>query len=423
MNSQVHDLIIIGAGPAGLSLAAALRGSGLRLLLIERQAESVLADPAFDGREIALTQLSVRLMQDLGQWARIHAAARSPLKRAKVLNGPASLALWVDPDGAHAELGYLVPNHLIRKAAFEALFGAAVESKGKPASDTEEGVILRAGVAVRRIRHGGDRVEVELETGETLAARLAVAADSRFSETRRAMGIATDMHDFGRSMMVCRMALDVDHEHVAWEWFGHGQTLALLPLNGRLASAVVTLPHRDIEALMKLDEAAFNREMTQRFDGRLGDMRQVGTRHAYPLVGVYARRFVGPRFACVGDAAVGMHPVTAHGFNFGLAGAVSLAANIRDAAARGEDFAVPEVLERWEQHHRAFTRPLYLATNALAQLYADERAPARLLRTAALTASRLLPPVKRAMSTAVTGGSAAPHPLSRMAARALARLR
>lgn len=412
MSSDLHDILIIGAGPAGLSLAAALKGSGRKVLLVERQPEATIVSPPFDGREIALTQLSVRLMQDLGQWSRIDPAERSPLKRAKVLNGPSAFALWVDPDRVHDELGFLVPNHLIRKAAYEAVFAVP-----------DAAVSLRAGVAVCRMQPADDHVAVELASGDVLRARLAIAADSRFSETRRAMGVAADMHDFGRSMMVCRMALEVEHEHVAWEWFGHGQTLALLPLNGRLASAVVTLPHRDIEALMKLDEAAFNREMTQRFDGRLGDMRQVGTRHAYPLVGVYARRFVGPRFACVGDAAVGMHPVTAHGFNFGLAGAVSLAANIRDAAARGEDFAAPAVLERWERHHRAFTRPLYLATNALAKLYADERAPARLLRTAALTASRLLPPVKRAMSTAVTGGSAAPHPLSRMAARALARLR
>lgn len=412
MTHELHDVLIIGAGPAGLSLAAALQGSGLRVTLIERQPEATLASPPFDGREIALTQLSVRLMQDLGQWARIDPTERSPLKRAKVLNGPASLALWVDPDSTHDELGFLVPNHLIRKAAYETAFG-------QPANN----VTLRAGVAVRRIARATDRVTVELDSGEALHARLAIAADSRFSETRRAMGIAADLHDFGRSMMVCRMALEVDHEHVAWEWFGHGQTLALLPLNGRVASAVVTLPHREIEQLMQLDDAGFNREMTQRFDGRLGDMRQVGTRHAYPLVGVYARRFMGPRFACVGDAAVGMHPVTAHGFNFGLAGAVSLAAGLRDAAARGRDFAAPAVLESWEQHHRAFTRPLYLATNALARLYADERAPARVLRTAALTVSRLLPPVRRAMSAAVSGGSAAPHPLSRMAAGALARLR
>ncbi|MBL8518757.1 MAG: 5-demethoxyubiquinol-8 5-hydroxylase UbiM [Betaproteobacteria bacterium] len=416
MTRKLHDVLIIGAGPAGLSLAAALQGSGLSVLLVERQPEAALVEPRFDGREIALTQLSVRHMQDLGQWARIDPAERSPLKRAKVLNGPSSLALWVDPDNAHDELGFLVPNHLIRKAAFGTAFEAAI---GRPADN----VSLRACVAVRRIARESDQVAVELESGEVLHTRLAVAADSRFSETRRAMGIAADMHDFGRSMMVCRMALEVDHEHVAWEWFGHGQTLALLPLNGPVASAVITLPHRDIESLMQLDDAGFNREMTQRFDGRLGAMHQVGTRHAYPLVGVYARRFVGPRFACVGDAAVGMHPVTAHGFNFGLAGAISLAAGIREAAARGEDFAAPGVLERWERHHRAFTRPLYLATNALATLYADERAPARLLRTAALTASRLLPPVRRAMSAAVTGGSAAPHPLSRMAAGAFSRMR
>lgn len=408
-----HDITIIGAGPAGLSLAAALKGAGLRVVLVERQPEATLAAPPFDGREIALTQLSVRHMQALGQWDRIDPAERSPLKQARILNGPSAFALLIDPGRSHDELGMLVPNHLIRKAAFEAAFGSA----------SGDEVMLRAGVAARRITHEGESVTVELDTGERLSSRLAIAADSRFSETRRAMGIAADMHDFGRTMLVCRVELRRDHRHAAWEWFGHDQTLALLPLNGRLAGAVITLPHRQIDALMKLDDADFSRNVTARFDGRLGAMTLAGTRHPYPLVAVYARRFIASRFACVGDAAVGMHPVTAHGFNLGLAGAVSLAAAMRDAAARGADFAGGAVLTRWQMRHRALTRPMYVATNALAQLYTDERRPARLLRTLALRASQALPPVRAAMAAAVTGERAAPHPLSRLAAGALARLR
>lgn len=408
-----HDVVIIGAGPAGLSLAAALKGSGLRTLVVERQQEAALAAPPFDGREIALTHLTVRHMRALGQWDRIDPAERSALQRARVLNGRSAFALRVESDGTLAPLGVLVPNHLIRKAAFEAAF----------ASQAGDEPDLRAGVAARRISRAGALVRVELDSGESLSARLVVAADSRFSETRRAAGIAADMHDFGRTMLVCRMALERDHGHDAWEWFGHGQTLALLPLNGRAASAVVTLPHREIDALLALDDAAFGREVAARFENRLGAMRPLGTRHAYPLVAVYARRFVAPRFACVGDAAVGMHPVTAHGFNFGLAGAISLAAAIREAAARGEDIGQESVLTRWETHHRAFTRPLYLATNALARAYADERRPARLVRILALRGSQALPPVRKAVAAAVTDGRAAPHPLSRLAARALARLR
>jgi 2-polyprenyl-6-methoxyphenol hydroxylase-like FAD-dependent oxidoreductase len=124
-------------------------------------------------------------------------------------------------------------------------------------------------------------------------------------------------------------------------------------------------------------------------------MRLVGTRHAYPLVTTYAMRFVGTRFALVGDAAVGMHPVTAHGFNFGLAGAARLAKEVRAALARGRDIADPGGLLRYEQAHRIATAPLYAATNTIASLYTDDRAPARLLRGAVLRLGSALAPVRR----------------------------
>lgn len=405
-----QDIIIIGAGPAGLTLARALHGSGLKVLLIERQPEPALSAPAFDGREIALTQASVAAMKRMGLWDRIDPAERAPLRQAKILNGPSPFALWVDPDASHGELGWLVPNHLIRKAAFE-------EALQSPE------VSLRAGVAVKQLAHIDGGMQVTLDTGETLSARLVVAADSRFSETRRAVGIAADMHDFGKTMMVCRMQLERDHEQVAWEWFDHDQTLALLPLNGRVASAVLTLPSQDIEALKALDESTFNAEITRRFHGRLGAMQRVAPLVAYPLVAVYARRFVAPNFVCVGDAAVGMHPVTAHGFNFGLAGAVNLARRLAEAQAAGRDIADASLLSAWEAEHRAFTRPLYLATNAIAQLYTDERLPARVLRKAAIQVGQSLPPIRQALSAAVTGERLEPAAWSSVAARALALVR
>lgn len=404
------DVAIAGAGPAGLSFARALAGTGLRIALIEKLDSAKLANPPFDGREIALTQLSARLMRELGQWQRIDPAEISPLRRARVLNGPSPFAMVVEPDASHAELGHLVPNHLIRRAAFEA------------ARDTE-GVTLLDGRTVRTVRSNPDCAELTLDDGTALRARLAVAADSRFSETRRAMGIPAEMRDFGRTMMVYRMELGRPHENTAWEWFGYGQTLALLPLAGPLASVVLTLPHRQIDALLALSDDAFNRDMEQRFDHRLGAMRLASTRHPYPLVTVYAERFVARRFACIGDAAVGMHPVTAHGFNFGLRGACSLARHMRDALARGGDFAAAGVLDAWQVEHRSATRPLYLATNALARLYCDDTPPARLMRNVALRAGQGLKPFREALTAAVSGASEQPPLVSRIAGRTLAALR
>jgi ubiquinone biosynthesis UbiH/UbiF/VisC/COQ6 family hydroxylase len=235
---------------------------------------------------------------------------------------------------------------------------------------------------------------VTLSDGREVTAGLVVAADTRFSELRRRQGIPAQMRDFGRVMMVCRVEHELPHEGVATEWFDYGQTIAMLPINGNRSSFVLTLPAREMDGVMAMDEAAFGAEATRRYRERLGQMRLISKRIAYPLVTVYAERFVGKRFALVGDAAVGMHPVTAHGFNFGLRGADSLARRVRAAAAKGGDFASAAVLRGYEREHRMATFPTYATTNLTARLFTDERRPVRMLRDAMLRAGNLAAPVR-----------------------------
>jgi ubiquinone biosynthesis UbiH/UbiF/VisC/COQ6 family hydroxylase len=380
------DIVIIGAGPAGLCFARSLADAGLQIMVLERQAKAALATPAFDGREIALTHHSAKLMQQLGLWERIDPQEISPLQDARVFNGSSLFSLNIGHHETHqSELGYLISNHLIRKAAYEVV-------KASPT------ITLKTEAKVKSIQTNADGVQVTLSEDEIIQARLLIGADSRFSETRRAMGIAADMHDFGKTMMVCVMEHSVPHEHTAWEWFDYGQTLALLPMNGMHSSVVVTLPPKEIDNLMKMHEDDFNREVSARFKHRLGTMRLVSTRHAYPLVTAYAKRLIGERFALVGDAAVGMHPVTAHGFNFGLKGIATLSSEIKAALASGKDFTSNSLLLRYEKVHRRHTRPLFVATHAIAKLYASDSPPARLLRTGALHLGSRITPFKRAVA-------------------------
>jgi len=399
-----YDILISGAGPAGLCLAGSLSGHSLRVGVVEQQPLAAIENPAYDGREIALTQQSAQMLRDLGLWDRIVAdepSAFSPLRDAQVLNGPSPFAMVIDHQlSQHSELGWLVSNHLIRRAAFQEL---------RAAQHKNQDITLLAGEQVARAHTDASAAHVTLASGKQLRARLLVAADSRFSATRRALGIGADMHDFGRSMLLCTMAHALPHQHVAWEWFGYGQTLALLPMNDDPATGahrscvVLTLPHHTLEALQDMDETAFGLELTRRFDQRLGAMQLVSTRHLYPLVGVRPHRLVAPRFACVGDAAVGMHPVTAHGFNFGLRGITTLAGELRAAHAAGQDIAAPELLARYERAHRRATLPLYLATTFIARLYTTDHPPARLLRDAALRLAQNFPPFKRMVAATLSG--------------------
>lgn len=400
-DTTTTDIIISGAGPAGLCLARALSGRGLRITLVEQLPQPDLANPPFDGREIALTQLSARLMRELGLWKRIEPHSISPLRDALVLNGPSPFTMTIGHQlSQQTELGWLLSNHLIRKAAYETVLESI-----KSAQD----ITLICGEKVTSLRTSDQSAYVTLSSGRSLQGRLIVAADSRFSETRRAMGIGADMHDFGKTMLVCCMTHSQPHHHAAWEWFGYGQTLALLPMNPDpvtneyRSSVVLTLPNTSIAPLMSMEPDAFGLEMQARFLQRLGRMTLVSTRHSYPLVGVYPHRFVAQRFATVGDAAVGMHPVTAHGFNFGLRGIDTLSRTILAAHAAGTDIASSQVLLAYEKNHRRATRPLYLATQLVSTLYTNDSPPARLLRDAALRVGEALLPFKRAIAATLSG--------------------
>ena len=426
-HSPHFDVLVVGAGPAGLCLAQRLKPMGLRVALVEQASASALAEPAFDGREIALTQHSVGLLKQLGMWQHLPTDAISPLRQARVMDGANPFAMTVSHDDVAvastqtppAELGFLVGNHHIRRAAFHALNPVVVqknEQKSLIAPDSIEfdapeidGTWLLTGEVVQAVATSAEGAQVTLAHGQVLRADLLVAADSRHSGTRRALGLAADMHDFGRSMLVCTMTHDEPHHHAAWEWFDYGQTLALLPMNPcpstgmHRSSVVLTLPASEMLAVEQLGEAAFNTQLQQRFANRLGRMTLVSTRHVYPLVAVYPRRLVGQRLACVGDAACGMHPVTAHGFNLGLKSVEALVAELQRARRLGRALSDAAVLARYERTHWLASRPTYLATQLVAGLFTHESTPARVLRHLAVRAGQRLTPFRRALAASLTG--------------------
>lgn len=390
MSQTDFDIIIIGAGPAGLSFARSLAGLSARILLLEKSSLATLQTPPEDGREIALTHLSVRLLKSLGIWQHLPDDAVSPIEGARVFDGESSYSLDFDKESADLDaLGYLVPNHEIRQACFEAV-------KAQP------NLTLRTEVVAEDVSTDDTSGQVILNTGEVLSARLVVAADTRFSETRRKMGLSATLKDFSRTAIVCRMSHTRAHQQTAFECFHYGRTTAILPMQGNRSSIVVTVNSREAKQYAQMPEDEFNRTIEKQLQGLLGEMQLLGKRHVYPLVAVHANQFVARRFALIGDAAVGMHPVTAHGFNLGLRGQATLAELLQNALQQGVDFGDEALLREYEREQMRVTRVLYHGTNWVVGLFTNESMAARLARKATLRLANNIKPVKQLITSSLT---------------------
>lgn len=394
---EANNVAIIGAGPAGLCLSLALAQQGMQVDVIERQCVEMLAAPEFDGREIALTHASMRLLRTLGVWQHIQDGDISPIRRARIMDG--TQAGFVVDGSAFGQdhLGTLVSNHSIRAAAWKAV-------------GQQPRIRVHADSPVESIACDEASASAHLADGRIFISRLLVAADSRFSTARRSMGIAAHMHDFGKSMLVCRMQHAASNAGTAWEWFGDGMTRALLPLGEHLSSAVLTLPDIEAQALQRLAPEEFAAEMAAHYQGRLGAMTLASTIHRYPLVATWSRRFVGKRFALAGDSAVGMHPVTAHGFNLGLASVEHLAQAAGDGMRRCNDPGDATMLARYQRRHRLSSAPMFAGTQMLLGIFAGEHAMLRPLRGAIMGAGKRLPMLRRALAAHLVDD--APRPMS-----------
>jgi ubiquinone biosynthesis UbiH/UbiF/VisC/COQ6 family hydroxylase len=374
------DVIIIGAGPAGLCMAKALSKLDLKILIVEKNSEESIASPAFDGRDIALTHFSKGVLGDMGIWERFSEKEISFINEAKVFNGNSLYFLNFLGDKLK-NLAFIVSNNLIRKASYEAV-------------KDDKNITLLTSALISNFKLTDEMVEAKLSSGEKVTSKLLVAADSRFSETRKKVGISASMKDFGKTMLVCQMSHNLPHEGVANECFLYGNTLAVLPLHGNRSSVILTSTPQEINSVYEMPEPEFNAYIKNLFVNRYGDMSLDSDRYCYPLVAVYSHAFTSKRFALIGDAAVGMHPVTAHGFNLGLRAQNTLVNRIEKAMKSGRDIGSEEVLDYYQNQHKKVTRPLYLATNKIVDLYTKDSMAARVARDAFIHISNNVLPIK-----------------------------
>lgn len=383
------DIVIIGAGPAGLSFACSMINTNVDVLVLEKSKIDAIENPGEDGREIALTHLSVKILKQLKVWDLIDKNEVSLLKEAKVFDGDSPSLLNFKADKNIDALGYLVPNFLIRKALYERA------SKAK-------NITIKADSSVQDVNPGESASNVILSDGLSIETKLVIAADSRFSTIRRKMGIPALMKDFSKVMIVTKMQHEKPHNNAALECFDYGQTMALLPMRGNESSVVMTVSTDKSQAILDLPDDKFNQQISDFFKKEFGQMTQLGERHSYPLMGVHAQTFIAKRFALVGDAAVGMHPVTAHGFNLGLRGQDILATLVKEAIEHGQDIGSEQLLKLFERKSINLTRLMFFGTNGIVALFTNDAPYIKQVRRMVLKLAEHFPPIKYLITNHLT---------------------
>ena len=383
-NKMIFDIAIIGAGPVGIAFACSFAKTNMKIVIIEKLPKKILAKPRIDGREIALTHRSADILKELNVWQNIPAKLITTIKEARVLNGNSKYFLDFTHQQLQKEcLGYLIPNNLIRKYLYKRLTNIP-------------NVTLIDKVNCISIDTGNNEYSsIQLSNGEKIKASLIVASDSRFSKARSMMNISAFIHDFNKNMIVCRMEHEKPHNNIAYEFFRYTQTQASLPYIKKQSSIVTTVSRKTSKFLMKIDNKKFNKEIRSNFNNFFGEMKLIGKRYSYPMITTYSKKFVAHRFALIGDAAVGMHPVTAHGFNLGLKGLEIITKEIKSAIKHKIDFGSPLVLRKYQYKLHRIAIPIYLGTNGIVSLYTNTTVPAMLARQFILKAVNLLKPVKQ----------------------------
>ena len=379
-----YDLAIVGGGMTGLTLACAVAGAGLRVLLIERQPLAAAVAPGFDGRVTAIAQGSRRLFEVLGLWADLAADAQ-PIQDIRVgeRHSPLTVRYYHRAVGDQP-LGHIVENRLIRAALLRRVQALA-----------GHGLTLAAPAAIAGFRWREPGVRLRLVDGRTPSCALVAAAEGRSSPTRAAAGIEVLRWDYRQTGIVATLAHERPHRGLAVERFFPEGPFALLPMTGRRSSIVWAAHDRLAHELTQLDDEAFLGELEERVGDALGALTLAGPRWHYPLSMVQARRYTGPRLALVGDAAHAIHPLAGQGWNLALRDVAALAELVVDARRLGLDPGGAMLLARYERWRRFDALALIAITDGLNRLFGNDLLPLRVVRELGLGVVERIAPLKQ----------------------------
>lgn len=382
------DVLVIGGGLVGGTLACALARHGLQTVVVDVEALEDMLGTDFDGRCSAIAQSSQKVLEAVGLWDVIGPTA-NPMDDIHVTDGESLVYLHYDhTDIGDEPFGWMVENRMIRQALYEV-------------EPTLDNLTVIAPDRVETLERDATKATATLKSGRVIHANLAVGCDGRGSKTRSDAGIKLTKWSYKQVGIVCTVEHDRPHDNIAHEHFLPSGPFAILPLKGTdkkpgCQSSLVWTEREDLAPiLIKLDDADFHEELMERFGDFLGEVKVVGQRFAYPLSLQYAEESTALRLALAGDSSHGMHPIAGQGLNMGLRDVAVLAEVLVDAHRLGLDVGDGFVLEKYEQARRFDNHLMLAMTDVLNRLFSNNIAPFKLARDVGLAIVEEIPPMKK----------------------------
>lgn len=397
---QTYDIAIVGGGIVGLTLACALKDSGLRIALVEAKLRSIGLSQR---RAYHISLLSARILAGLGVWDQVLPQITT-FKQIDLADADCPAVVALQPqDLGTAELGYVAEHCVLLEALQTALTHADNIEWLCPATVLE--ATYQPDRVLLKLNRDGQEVHI--------ASRLLVAADGARSPIRSAAGIQTRGWQYWQSCITAVIRPEQSHESIAREHFWSSGPFATLPLPNNRCQIVLTAPHAEAQALMQIDESAFLAELDRRYAGKLGKLSLEGNRLLFPVQLMHSDRYTQARLALIGDAAHCCHPVGGQGLNMGIRDAAALAQVLLKAHDRHEDIGHPQILRRYERWRKLENLIILGFTDLLDRFFSTAWWPIVTLRRLGLRTMRHLFPLRFIALRLMTGLSGNPPHLAK----------
>ncbi len=378
-----YEVVIIGGGMVGLTLACALGKAGRKVAVVEaREPQAWEKNSDYDLRVVAVNRASQNVLQRLGAWSRIEAMRVSPYEKMFVWDaGGSGEIAFSAADLGEPDLGHIVENRVIQLALLAEL-------------DTLPSVDWLCPAKVERFVTDEKEAIVTLDDGRLLMTQLVVGADGANSFVRDMAGIGLKQRDYGQQGIVAAVTPELPHAFTAWQRFQPDGVLALLPMADGRCSIVWSVESTRAETLLAMSEEEFLQQISEAFDYKLGSIVATSERVGFPLRGRHAAEYVKPRVALVGDAAHTVHPLAGQGVNLGFMDAAALGEILADSK---RDLGSYSLLRKYERARAGENLVMQRLMEGFKLVYGQQQPAVKWLRNAGMSAAHAALPVKNLM--------------------------